>query len=145
MDELDYNEENTNVMFLFERGAFFSGEIEYRIIDMHFSMEGYNSFYDMQRFEFDVTNEDLYKIGKILEPVKAWEREYDNEEEVYDGFGWSIAYHYEGTDIASEGYEAFPDDYAKVIAELQEYMETLCKKYAADNYKEDEAARRREL
>ena len=39
MDELDYDEENSSVMFLFERGAFFSGEITYSIIDMHFSME----------------------------------------------------------------------------------------------------------
>ena len=145
MDELDYDEENTSVMFLFDRGAYFSGSLTYSIIDMHFSMSCYNDFWDMQKFEFDVTNEDLYKIEKIIEPVKKWEREYNIDDEVFDGFGWSIAYHYGGTDIVSEGYEAFPKDYAKVTVELQEYMETLCKQYAADNYKEDEAERRRKL
>ena len=65
----------------------------------------------MQRFEFDVTNDELYEIEKIIEPVKEWEREYSVEDEVLDGFGWSIAYHYEGTDIASEGYGAFPENY----------------------------------
>lgn len=31
--------------------------------------------------------EDLYKIEKIIEPVKKWEREYNIDDEVFDGFG----------------------------------------------------------
>ena len=99
----------------------------------------------MQRFEFDVTEEDLCKIGAIVAPVMKWKEEYNGMLEVLDGFGWSIEYCYNGIKIKSYGYESFPCNYKKVVNELQEYMETLCKKYAADKYKEDEAEERRSL
>ncbi len=47
--------EDEKVMFAFERGAFFGGSLDYKIINMHFSMRPYNAFHSMQRFEFDVT------------------------------------------------------------------------------------------
>ncbi len=87
----------------------------------------------------------MCKIGAIIAPVRKWKREYRSTLDILDGFGWSIEYCYDGIGVKSEGYEAFPSDYQKVVGELQEYMETLCKKYAADNYKEDEAEDRRRL
>ena len=137
--------EDEKVMFAFERGAFFGGSLDYKIINMHFSMRPYNAFHSMQRFEFDVTEEDLCKIGAIVAPVMKWKEEYNDMLEVLDGFGWSIEYCYNGIKIKSYGYESFPYNYKKVVNELQEHMETLCKKYAADKYKEDEAEDRRSL
>ena len=133
------------VIFEFERGAFFSGQLDYRIADMHFTMKTCNAFRSMQCFEFDVTEEDLQRIFAVLAPVKKWKEEYDDKNGILDGFGWSIKYCHKGIKIASQGYEAFPRDYKTVIEELQECMETLCKKYAADQYIEDEAEMRRQL
>lgn len=137
--------EDKKAMFVFERGAFFGGSLDYKIVNMHFSMRPYNAFHTMQRFEFDVTEEDLYKIGALVAPVLEWKREYRSTLDILDGFGWSIEYCYDGIVLKSEGYESFPYNYKKVVGELQEYMETLCKKYAANKYKEDEAEDRRRL
>ncbi len=137
--------EDEKVMFSFERGAFFSGSLDYKIQNMHFSMRPYNAFHTMQRFEFDVTEEDIYKIAAIVAPVMKWKEEYQSTLGILDGFGWSIEYCYKGIKVKSSGYESFPSNYNKVVNELQEYMETLCKQYAADKYNEDEAKDRRRL
>lgn len=89
--------------------------------------------------------EDIYKIAAIVAPVMKWKEEYQSTLGILDGFGWSIEYCYKGIRVKSSGYESFPSNYNKVVNELQEYMETLCKKYAADKYKEDEAKDRRRL
>ena len=133
------------VTFEFERGAFFSGQLNYRIENMHFTMGACNAFHSMQCYEFDVTEEDIQGICAVIVPVKKWKEKYDNKDGILDGFGWSIKYRHNGIDIKSQGYEAYPKNYEKVIKELQECMEKLCKKYAADQYKEDEAERRRQL
>ena len=132
-------------MFQFGRGAFFSGQLDYRIENLHFSMKAYNAFHYMQCFEFDITDEELGEIGTILTPAKAWKAEYNNNDGILDGFGWDIKYCYNGVALNSSGYEAYPQNYNEVVAELQEYMETLCKKYSADQYKEEEAKERRRL
>lgn len=137
--------EGEKALFSFGRGAFFSGALDYKIENLHFSMKAFNAFHGMQNFEFDVTEDDLCKIGPIIAPVLEWKAEYRSKDFILDGFGWSIKYCYDGIRVKSEGYEAFPNDYQKVVIELQEYMETLCKKYAADKYKEDEAEDRRRL
>ena len=74
-----------------------------------------------------------------------WKEEYQSTLGILDGFGWSIEYCYKGIKVKSSGYESFPSNYNKVVNELQEYMETLCKKYAADKYKEEEAEDRKRL
>lgn len=51
--------EDEKMMFSFERGAFFGGSLDYKIQNMHFFMRPYNAFNTMQRFEFDVTEEDI--------------------------------------------------------------------------------------
>jgi hypothetical protein len=137
--------EEKKALFSFGRGAFFSGALDYKIENMHFSMRPYNAYHTLQRFEFDVTEEDLCKIGTIVAPAMKWKKEYRSVLDRLDGYEWSIEYCYNGIQIKSYGYESFPCNYKKVVNELQEYMETLCKKYAADKYKEDEAEERRSL
>nr|WP_304101162.1 hypothetical protein [Mitsuokella multacida] len=132
-------------IFRFDRGAFFSVQLNYVIENLHFMMKAYNDFHDMQCFEFDITDEDLQEIGTILNPVKNWKSKYTNPDGILDGFGWEIEYRYKGVKIKSEGYEEYPADYEEVVKELQEYIETLCKKYATDQYKEDEAEERMRL
>ncbi|MBE6106019.1 hypothetical protein [Anaerovibrio lipolyticus] len=144
MNDLDYDEEDTRIMFWFEHGSYFSRQLVYSIVDKHFSMDCYNSFGDMQKFDFDVTDEDLCEIGKIVEPVKAWKQNYDVIG-VDDGFGWIISYRYGETYIKSEGYEDFPKDFIKVATMLQEYMEPLCKRYDPDHYNVDEGEIRKKL
>lgn len=132
-------------MFSFERGAFFGGSLDYQIIDMHFLMRPYNAFYYMQQCEFDVTEKELCEIGRIITPVMKWKENYSSEESILDGYGWHIKYSYKGINIYSYGYEAYPEEYKLIIGKLQNYIESLCKKYAPDVYSEEEAARRRRL
>lgn len=131
-------------MFKFGRGAFFTGQLDYNIKDLHFSMQVMNAFHDMKCFEFDITEEEMCKIGDIIADVKKWKDDYDGGF-VLDGYGWHIKYCHNGIKIYSSGYEAYPDDYRVVIGNLQDYIELLCKKYSADTYIEEEADDRRRL
>ena len=131
-------------MFEFSRGAFFEGQLNYKIKDLHFTMHTYNAFHNMKCFEFDITEEEMCKLGSILAPARKWAKDYDNNF-CLDGYGWHIKYCYNGIQIYTGGYEAYPDDFRTVIEKLQDYIESLCKKYAADTYLEKEADDRRRL
>ena len=131
-------------MFEFSRGSFFTGQLDYNIKNFHFSMEVCNAFHAMKCFEFDITEEEMLKIGNIISPVKKWTDKYDNPS-ILDGYGWRINYCHNGIKIHANGYEAYPDDFRVVIEDLQDYIENLCKKYAADTYIEKEANDRRRL
>lgn len=136
---------SVKAMFEFKRGAFFSGQLDYRIANNHFSMRAYNAFHSMRCFSFNVTEEDLQAIYMAVSPIMEWKEKYDDNDFILDGFGWSIRYCHNGTEVKSQGYETYPPNYKKVIGEIQECMEILCKKYAADQYREDEAEQRRQL
>ena len=131
-------------MFEFSRGALFEGQLDYKIKDLHFTMHTCNAFRNMKCFEFDITEEEMCKLGSILAPARKWAKDYDNYF-CLDGYGWHITYCYNGIRIYTGGYEAYPDDFRIVIEKLQDYIESLCKKYAADTYLEKEADDRRRL
>ena len=106
---------SVEAMFEFKRGAFFSGQLNYRIANNHFSMRAYNAFYSMRCFSFNVTEEDLQAIYMAVSPIMEWKEKYDDNDFILDGFGWSIRYCHNGTEVKSQGYETYPPNYKKVI------------------------------
>lgn len=120
-------------IFVFERGAFFSGQLCYKIIKTDgkyiFSGRGMNAFYRMKRIEFELPENELNNLYKVLEAVCEWKAEYKPDAHIFDGYGWSLYFCHEGDRIESHGYEAYPSNYKKVIKGLQEYIENICAKY----------------
>lgn len=131
-------------MFKFERGSFFGGQLNYSIVDLHFSMNAYNGLHYMKCFEFDITEEEMSEIEKIVKPAQEWMKKYNNDS-FLDGYGWNIEYCHNDVQMHAQGYMDYPDDFWIVVSGLQDYMECLCKKYCSDIYIEEEAERRRSL
>ena len=131
-------------MFKFERGSFFGGQLNYSIVDLHFSMNVYNGLHYMKCFEFDITEEEMSEIEKIVKPAQEWKKKYNNDS-VLDGYGWNIEYWHNDVQMHAQGYMDYPDDFQIVVSGLQDYMECLCKKYCSDIYIEEEVERRRSL
>jgi len=123
-------------IFIFERGAFFSGQLDYKIIKTNgkyiFSGRGMNAFWGMKRVEFEVPESELNNLRKVLDAICEWDSEYKTDAHVLDGYGWSLYFCYDGDRIESHGYEAYPPNYKEVIIELQEYIESICAKYDGD-------------
>lgn len=121
-------------IFNFERGAFFQGYMTY-IIEKNegkyiMKTRGDNGFFWLPNSEYEITEEDVKGLAKVLEPVKKWEKKYEDEEkDVLDGYGWDINFRYKSTKIKSEGYEAYPNGFRRVIKDIQAFLERLGSKY----------------
>lgn len=120
-------------IFYFERGAFFSGRLEYKIIETTekyiFSGRGMNAFYRMKRIEFELPERELSNLRKVLDAICKWDSEYKTDARILDGYGWSLYFCHGNDRIESHGYEAYPSNYKEVIKRLQEYIENICAKY----------------
>lgn len=127
-------------IFRFERGAFFSGELMYSIekIGDKYILKGhaYNGFNWMQDVDFVLPEDEIEKLGKIIEPVQEWNKKYEGDEMVLDGYGWEICFSYKGKMIQSSGYEEYPENYRKVVGKLQRFIECMGKKYNP-NYQQE--------
>lgn len=136
------------IVFHFERGAYFAGTLEYKIekVENRFIFKGraFNDFYWMDNVEFILPEAEVVKLCEILSPIKSWEKEYESKDEILDGYGWGVYFNYVDEVISSGGYEAYPDDYWKVIRKLQKHIEKLGKKYNI-NYQEQGAKERVKL
>ena len=123
-------------VFHFERGAYFAGTLEYTVWEMHdhmlFESQSSNDFCHMRDYKFSFPKEDMNLFNPLLKPILKWKTVYENTDEIYDGYGWSIEYSSEGFSINTRGYEAWPIDYKFRIRKIQQLLEKLCKKYAID-------------
>lgn len=128
---------NKNEIFYFERGAFFAGNLDYRIIfeDERFILNGYprNDFFWMEPIKFEIPVKEIVRLQRLLKPVSKWKKKYENEDMILDGYGWNIYFCYKGCLIESYGYEKYPRDYDRVRRKLQLFIEWLGIKYN-DNY-----------
>ena len=123
-------------VFHFERGAYFAGTLEYTVWEMHdhmlFESQSSNDFCHMRDYKFSFPKEDMNLFNPLLKPILKWKTVYENTDEIYDGYGWSIEYSSEGFSINTRGYEAWPIDYKFRIRKIQQLLEKLCKKYVID-------------
>lgn len=123
-------------IFYFERGAFFSGQLVYKIIKVNgkyiFSGRGMNAFYRMKRVKFELPEIELNNLRKVMDAICEWDSEYKADTHILDGYGWSLYFYHDGGRIESRGYEAYPLNYKEVIIGLQEYIENICAKYDGD-------------
>ena len=85
----------------------------------------------MDNIEFEIPEKELDKLVQLLEPVLKWKEKYQIENDVLDGYGWSIRWKYKDTLIKTNGYEKYPSDYRKIIQSLQGFIEEVGKKYNA--------------
>lgn len=126
-----------NEIFHFRRGAFFAGDLSYRIIleDGKFILRGDtgNEFCWMESSKFEIPEKEIIKLRRLLKPILKWERTYENEDMILDGYGWTIYFCYSGYLIESNGYEKYPRSYERVKRKLQIFIEKLGAKYN-DNY-----------
>ena len=126
---------NKKEVFYFERGAFFGGTLMYKIENMDnkfvFKGRAYNDFHWMPNMEFEIPEKELDKLVQLLEPVLKWKEKYQIENDVLDGYGWSIRCKYKDTLIKTNGYEKYPSDYRQIIQSLQGFIEEVGKKYNA--------------
>lgn len=126
-------------IFNFERGAFFQGYMTY-IIEKNedkyiMKTRGDNGFFWLPNSEYEITEEDVKALAKVLEPVKKWEKKYDDElENIMDGYEWSVDYKFKTTRIKSEGYAQYPNGFRRVIKDIQAYLERLGQKYDKDYF-----------
>ena len=137
-----------NEIFYFERGAFFSGSLMYRIelIEGKYILKGhpYNDFCWMDSIEIEIPEKEIVRLEKVLKPVMKWKKKYESKEEILDGYGWNIFFKYKDTQIQSSGYERYPLNYGKVIRDLQLFIERLGVKYD-DDYQREGRKERLEL
>jgi len=123
-------------IFYFERGAFFSGQLVYKIIKVNgkyiFTGHGMNAFYRMKKVEFELPERELNNLRKVLDAICKWDSEYKTDAHILDGYGWSLYFCHGSDRIESHGYEAYPSNYKEVIIVLQEYIEAICAKYNGD-------------
>lgn len=129
------------LVFRFQRGAFFSGDLEYKIYrhddgKLLFRSHASNCFCGMKDYEFLMPVDAINGIVKLVKSIKNWEKAYENPDEILDGYGWSIQLAYGDCKFSSQGYEAYPENYRKVVKTIQKEIEKICKKYAID-YSED--------
>lgn len=126
-----------NEIFCFRRGAFFAGDLEYRIVleDEKFILRGRasNGFCWMESSKFKIPEKEIVRLRRLLKPVLKWGKNYKNEDMILDGYGWAIYFCYNGCLIETSGYEKYPRDYERVKRKLQLFIEKLGAKYN-DNY-----------
>ena len=135
-------------VFCFERGAFFSGSLVYKIIqrgeELWFIGGGRNRFAYLGDVEFQVTMDDLAGLIKALKLTAKWEANYEPVGVVVmDGFNWSIECDFPSYKKHTKGYEAYPYNYRYAIKRIQGEIEKLLKKYS--DYREDEGMARMNL
>lgn len=122
-----------NEIFYFERGAYFSGSLEYKIelIEGKYILKGqaYNGFCWMDAMKFEIPAEEIVRLEKLLKPVAKWKQEYETQDEIYDGYGWDIYFKYGGMLIETSGYEKYPRNYDRIVSVLQKFIERLGIKY----------------
>lgn len=125
-----------NTIFSFERGAYFAGMLEYTIQEnvdcMIFNSRSSNDFWGMKDYQFSMPKSAIAGIELALTETLEWDREYVYPHEILDGYGWHIYFNYDGMNISTEGYGAYPPDYRRVIRSIQSEIEKLCKEYAVD-------------
>lgn len=128
--------EKKELIFRFERGAFFGGTLCYEIekskVDISLSCHNMNGFAWMKNYQISIPEAELIELFRVLEPIRKWKNDYQTENMILDGYGWSISYNYAGNKVASKGYEKYPADYRRVVKEIQCKIEDLCKKYDPD-------------
>ena len=121
-------------IFYFERGAYFRGYMTYIIEKREnkyfLKTRGDNGFFWLPYREYEIAEEDVKDLATVLEPVKKWEKKYEDElENILDGYGWSINYRFKTTRIKSQGYEQYPNGFRRVIKDIQAFLEQLGSKY----------------
>lgn len=126
-----------NEIFCFRRGAFFAGDLEYRIVheEQKFILRGRtgNDFCWMESAKFEIPEKEIVRLRRLLKPVLKWEKSYENEAMIMDGYDWAVYFCYNGCLIETDGYEKYPRDYERVKRKLQLFIEKLGAKYN-DNY-----------
>lgn len=125
-----------NQVFYFERGAYFDGYLSYAISK---TLEGNNQylfqgshgndFSGMQDVEFLITPEEVQTIIDSAKAILFWENNYQSEEEILDGYGFSIAVDWKNIKKAVEGYDLFPANHRKTVSSIQCAIEKLCSKH----------------
>lgn len=140
--------EDAKEIFSFERGAYFAGSLAYTIWEMRdcmlFESRAYNDFHNMKDYHFRMPKSAIGKLMHAVEKASSWEADYQNPDNIMDGYGWHIRFHYSGISIITEGYVAYPPDFSKVVKRIQKEIEELCKEYAR-NYSADGLKKRLSL
>lgn len=136
--------EKSNILFKFERGAFFGGFLKILIRALlddpdNVSVEvnpknGFRYIYHMKDQEFIMPAAEMARIESFLKTILYWKEKYYTREDILDGYGWGIEYHCRGFDFESDGYESYPEDYRAKMTELQTIIEDLCQEYNPDGY-----------
>lgn len=131
----------SELLFRFGRGSSEGGHIVtsiYALSDdtehVYVHMYPCNDFLYMGEQEFIMPVHEMNEIAIFLNGIKRWKRHYECKDDIDDGEGFDIEFHYEGFEFMSEGYEKFPFGYRRKVALLQTIIEDLCQKYNPDRY-----------
>lgn len=114
---LEKSKDEDTLIFYFEYGSYFGGACEFLIIKksdekcrvMAEGVNGYKLYWD-----FDMPVEKIVSLEKVVQPARKWLRSYETQEDIDDGYGWTILFTGKGYKINTEGYEASPSNYFKV-------------------------------
>ena len=118
-------------MLLISYGSFFGGAVDIEFIKENESIckciiVGANGY--SVDSEFLVSMTDLKRLDPTIKKICRWDDDYQNPDEIYDGFGWEIEIHMGDVDTRKHGYEAFPRNYNKVMKELITFVDEFFKK-----------------
>ena len=128
-------EEKGNLIFAFSYGSYFGGECETLIIDngdgnCSIYAYGYNDF-DLF-WKFVMPNTELESLEKVLQPAKKWLRNYEVQEEIFDGYGWALQFRGNGYTIKTGGYMANPWNFFRVANKIIKQLTVYKRKYSDD-------------
>lgn len=114
---LEKSKEEDTLIFYFEYGSYFGGACEFLIIkkdekNCQVVAEGSNGYTLYWNFEMPI--EKIALLEKVVQPARKWLRNYQTQQEIYDGYGWKIVFIGKDYKIDVDGYEANPSNYFKV-------------------------------
>lgn len=73
---------------------------------------------------------ELNSLIKILQPARKWLRYYEVQEEILDGYGWTLNYNGNDYTIKTGGYMENPRNYFCVANKIVKQLTLYKKKYS---------------
>ena len=124
-------------LLLISYGSFFGGAVQIEFIKVNESsckckIWGGNGY--PVDSEFMISMVELKRLDPVINKICRWDDDYQNTDEIYDGFDWQIEIHMENIDVCKSGYEAFPRNYNEVMQELIMFVD----EYFKENVPEEE-------
>ena len=125
-------EQEKTLIFYMEYGSYDGGSVDILIFNKQngkcrLIAEGCNGY--SLDWDFEIDTSMLNELEKAVRPAGKWLRNYETQEEIYDGFGWTLEYHRNSYNINSCGYMANPVNFQRVGNNILKEIKKIRRKY----------------